>query len=140
MGDYKIEVILSDYVSESEPFVYTFTVQCSPLPILEEKTMPEALVKGETFELPNVKGTIYTANSGEVSSQSIDATWYQKHETDADYTVVEQNVFVPDKAGVYLLKAKVQDSEKVYSVRVNESRKTGNGYVAQFINSNAEWE
>lgn len=140
VGDYKIEVVLSDYVSQSEPFVYNFTVQCSPLPILEEKTMPEALVQGETFELPNLKGTIYTANSGEVSSQSIDATWYQKYETDADYVVVEQNVFVPDKDGVYLLKAKVQDSEKVYTVHVNAARENGFGYLAQFINSNAEWE
>jgi len=132
-GEYSLQVVLKDYVSVSNPFIKTFTVQYSSKPIIADVAMPDALVEGEEFAFPEVDAKVYT----ETDVQTIPVVWYAKYGEDGEFTLVEGN-FVPTQSGIVYLKAKANESETVY--KVNVTKKISNqdyNHLSQYVYSNA---
>lgn len=131
-GNYQIQVVLTDYIGQSQPFTFDFKVDYSSLPVITDVSMPQAIIKGEAFTLPTVSAKLYTATS----TTDVPAEWFVRYEGEQ----TEQKIvgeFIPDKAGEVELTAKAGGQSKTYNVYVIEQRALGFNYVAQYIHTNA---
>lgn len=128
-GVYTLKVVLSDYVSVSEPFEFNFTAEYSDKPILGVVSMPSALVQGEAVTLPNVDAKLYS----ETNTEDVPIQWLVRYGESGEFTPVD-STFTPTKSGVAYLMVKAGESQEVYKVNVTTATTiNANSYLSQYI-------
>lgn len=133
-GVYTLTVVLSDYVSVSEPFEFKFTAQYSDEPILGNVSMPDALVQGESVTLPTVEAKLYSASNIE----DVPTQWFVRYGESGEFAPVG-STFTPTESGVAYLMVKAGESQAIYTVNVTaKTNENENSYLSQYIHTDSD--
>lgn len=127
-GTYKVSVTVYDYLGKSEPFIKDVLVIYSPNAIMQEKTMPKAVVKGETFIIPEFEAFVYDQNG----KNSIKPT------IKVNGQVITNGEYVPTEEGTITVEISAQGTSFSYDIAVLTSKDKSEEYLNRFFYTNAK--
>jgi len=125
-GKYLVSVVVSDYLGQSQPFVYEINATYSDKPIITTRTMPKAIIKGEKFVFPEFTATKYTVSGAE----SVAVEYW------VNGVKLSSNEYTPESADPLNVQVKAGASVLDYVLGVTESE-MGKQYVTRFFYTNA---
>lgn len=127
-GNYTVSVVVSDYLGESEPFMYTLQAIYSPNAIMQEKTMPKAVILGEKFEIPQFEAYIYSEEGKTAITPKI---YINGNE-------ISGNTYTPTEVGTLDIDFVAQGTTYSYEVEVLTSQEKTETYTQRFFLTDAE--
>lgn len=135
-GEYTVLVQLHDWVRESAAFEFIITASYSNYPILQEISLPNTIVQGETIDLPTLSAVRYSVSGME----NIAVAYSVQYANESVCTPLNSGAFTPDRTGRVLIKVSAGGAERIYPIEVNEAiaGSTKSSYfTSQFIYNDA---
>lgn len=126
-GEYLISVVVSDYIGESQPFVYTINASYSDQPIITKKTMPKAIIKGEKYTFPEFTAVKYSATGEE----SVDVEYW------VNGVKLEGREYTPQTTDALAVQIKAGQTTLDYTVNVTDSKIGTQQFLQRYFYTNA---
>ena len=115
-GEYKLVVIVKDYIGETEPWEYVMTAEYDDAPILNPVTIPKALRVGGTFTFPTFTAVDY--NDEGKQTVTLDA-YVNGSKVEKSYTATQEDA----DAGYITFTLKYGEAEvTTYTIKVIDDK------------------
>ncbi len=136
-GIYTIRYVVWDYYGEEFYFDYYLNAKLGDKPIAEFPELPKYAVMGSKVVIPEFKAIDYLTFSDAVNAV---VKYEVKGPSDAQYSTLDTNYFIPKTEGLYWLKitvAQVGDSsntiEKEYQIEAKNCKRVSDYFITENI-------
>ncbi len=133
VGVYTVVYTLTDYLGQTDTVEHEVSVTRSDKPILSETVIPEAVIAGRAFKIPERTATLYT----ETGKQAVDVeTFIDGEKVNGIYTPAEYDKEKPEEyKDSFNLIYKVGDYQETINIKVLSSKKDKSvPFLASFFN------